>query len=149
MTEAVPTEAPIQDNNQFDPAVDEVPLEEVEFPAEPPEQITITVAGKCVGRNRQPVPSEDVWRLAAIGMKDTEIADWFGIDNKTLKYNFSIELLKGRELLKQSLRRRQLAVAMSGNPTMLIFLGKNLLGQSDSPINASEKTPLPWNDGDE
>jgi hypothetical protein len=38
---------------------------------------------------------------------------------------------------------------MSGNPTMLIFLGKNLLGQSDSPLNASEKTPLPWEDGDE
>lgn len=32
---------------------------------------------------------------------------------------------------KMSLRRKQLEVAMSGNPTMLIWLGKNQLGQSD------------------
>lgn len=108
--------------------------------------VTIEVPGKVVGRDRIPVPAGDVFKLASIGMKNTEIADWFGIDKNTLDYNFATELLKGREILKQSLRRKQLQVAMSGNAVMLIFLGKNLLGQSDTPNNSSDREPLPWSD---
>jgi hypothetical protein len=37
----------------------------------------------------------------------------------------------GKENGKASLRRAQLKLAMEGNPTMLIWLGKNLLGQKD------------------
>lgn len=108
--------------------------------------ITVETLGKVVGRGKKPVPSAEVFKLAAIGCKDIEIAEWFGIDSNTLRYNFSVELLKGRESLKQSLRRKQIDVALSGNAVMLIFLGKNLLGQSDSPIAASEQTILPWCD---
>ena len=108
--------------------------------------ITIETQGRVVGRGKKPVPSAEVFKLAAIGCKDIEIADWFGIDSNTLRYNFSVELLKGRETLKQGLRRKQIDVAMSGNATMLIFLGKNLLGQSDSPIASQETTILPWSD---
>lgn len=109
---------------------------------------TIEVEGKVVGRDEKIVPSADVFKLAAIGCKDIEIAEWFGIDSNTLRYNFSVELLKGRETLKHSLRRKQLEVAMSGNPTMLIFLGKNLLGQSDSPLASQEAKILPWEDSE-
>jgi hypothetical protein len=35
---------------------------------------------------------------------------------------------------------------MSGNHTMLIWLGKNMLGQSDSPINEEDQSILPWSD---
>lgn len=118
----------------------------VEYPEEPRTTILISAAGKAVGRDKKPVPADDVFKLAALGCKDTEIADWFGIDSNTLRYNFSVELTKGRETLKQSLRRKQLEVALGGNPTMLIFLGKNLLGQSDSPSAVSEVGPLPWSD---
>jgi hypothetical protein len=111
-----------------------------------PGPITIETEGKVVGRDKKPVPSRDVFKLAAIGMKDIEIAEWFGIDGNTLRYNFNVELLKGRNTLVQSLRRKQIEVAMSGNPTMLIFLGKNLLGQSDSPLAAQEAQVLPWED---
>lgn len=111
-----------------------------------PGPITIETVGKVVGRDKQPVASADVFKLAAIGMKDIEIAEWFGIDGNTLRYNFSVELLKGRNTLVQSLRRKQIEVAMSGNPTMLIFLGKNLLGQSDSPLVSQEAKILPWED---
>jgi len=106
----------------------------------------VETEGKVVGRNQKVVPSADVFKLAAIGCKDIEIAEWFGIDSNTLRYNFSVELLKGRETLKQSLRRKQIEVAMGGNPTMLIFLGKNLLGQSDSPLSVQEAQVLPWED---
>jgi hypothetical protein len=55
-------------------------------------------------------------------------------------------LIKGREELKVSLRRAQLKLALSGNAVMLIWLGKNLLLQSDNPTNTSEKQALPWTD---
>ena len=110
------------------------------------EPITIETLGKVIGRDKKPVPTQDVFKLAAIGCKDHEIADWFGVDQNTLRYNFSVELVKGRETLKQSLRRKQIEVAMQGNAVMLIWLGKNLLGQSDAPLNAQDSQVLPWED---
>ena len=113
------------------------------------EPLTIHTEGKLIGRDKTPVPADDVFKLAAIGCKDHEIADWFGVDSNTLRYNFGVELLRGRETLKQSLRRKQIEVALGGNAVMLIFLGKNMLGQSDSPTNTQDKLPLPWDDGQE
>ena len=107
-----------------------------------------TIEGKIVGRDKTIVPSEEVYKLAQIGCKNQEIADWFGIDENTLSYNFSEDITKGRENLKQSLRRAQLKLALSGNATMLIWLGKNMLGQSDMPVNAEANEPLPWSDDD-
>ena len=105
---------------------------------------TKTVEGVVVGRDKTVIPPEEVYKLANIGCKDTEIADWFGIDGNTLRYNFSVELTKGRLALNQSLRRAQLQVALNGNPTMLIFLGKVLLGQREDSIDIEENKILPW-----
>lgn len=120
---------------------------DLNLPPRPNQKIdTVEIQGVVVGRDRTVVPPHDVYRLATIGCKDREIAEWFGIDSNTLRYNFSVELIKGRETLKQSLRRKQIEVAMTGNPTMLIFLGKNLLGQADSPQSEGMNQPLPWQD---
>jgi hypothetical protein len=105
---------------------------------------TKIVEGKVIGRDKTVVPPEEVYKLAQIGCKDSEIASWFGVNGETLRYNFKAELIKGRESLKQSLRRAQLEVALGGNATMLIWLGKNILGQSESPLSSSELQPLPW-----
>lgn len=105
---------------------------------------TKIVEGKVIGRDKTVVPPEEVYKLAQIGCKDSEIASWFGVNGETLRYNFKAELIKGRESLKQSLRRAQLEVALGGNATMLIWLGKNILGQSESPLTSSELQPLPW-----
>jgi hypothetical protein len=104
------------------------------------------VEGVVVGRDKKVVPPKDVERLAQMGCKDSEIAEWFGVDENTLRYNFSVELLKGKLQLSQSLRQAQIRLAMSGNATMLIWLGKNILGQSDNPIDSEANTPLPWSD---
>ncbi len=45
---------------------------------------------------------------------------------------------------KASLRRRQYKAAMDGNATMLVWLGKNLLGQTDK-IETTEKAVRPIN----
>jgi hypothetical protein len=109
---------------------------------------TIEVEGVVVGRNKKVVPPKDVERLAQMGCKDSEIAEWFGVDENTLRYNFSVELLKGKLQLNQSLRQAQIRLALSGNATMLIWLGKNILGQSESPYDSEANTPLPWSDED-
>jgi hypothetical protein len=109
---------------------------------------TKEVEGVIVGRDKKVIPPSEVFKLAAIGCKDIEIADWLGIAEDTLRYNFAVELLKGRENLKQSLRQAQIRLAISGNATMLIWLGKNILGQSDNPIDSEANAPLPWTDED-
>jgi len=116
----------------------------------PKDLITVEVTGYEVGRGitKKVVFDEDVYKLAAMGCTDSEIARWFSIEESTLKYNFSEIIAKGREQLKQSLRRAQIRLALSGNATMLIWLGKNILNQQESPVNNEANAPLPWTDQD-
>ena len=111
---------------------------------------TVTRDGLIVGRGatKKVVPPDEVWKLAAMGCTLEEMADWFQVKPDTLKYNFADYIAKGRAELKRRLRAAQLKVAMGGNATMLIWLGKNILGQSDSPLDSAANTPLPWNDGE-
>jgi hypothetical protein len=45
------------------------------------------------------------------------------------------------------LRRAQLKSALEGNTSMMIWLGKNILKQSDNPIDENEVDKiLPWSD---
>jgi len=114
----------------------------------PKDLVTVEVTGYEVGRGKtkRVVFDEDVYKLSAIGCNDREIARWFDMDENTLRYNFSDIMEKGREDLKQSLRRAQIKLALSGNATMLIWLGKNILGQSENPVDSEANTPLPWSD---
>lgn len=111
---------------------------------------TVTRDGLVVGRGatKKVVPPDEVWKLAAMGCTLEEMADWFQVKPDTLKYNFADYIAKGRAELKRRLRAAQLKVAMGGNATMLIWLGKNILGQSDTPQDTAANQPLPWSDGD-
>jgi hypothetical protein len=107
-----------------------------------------TYEGIEVGRgdSKKIVNPKEVEKLASIGMKNSEIAEWLDIDDSTLNYNFKQNLTKGRLQLNQSLRQAQIRLALSGNATMLIWLGKNILGQSENPTDSEANTPLPWDD---
>ena len=111
----------------------------------------VTKKGLIVGRapKQRIVPPDEVWKLAEIGCTDREIAQWFQITESTLRYNFSEYIEKGRAALKRRLRAVQLQVALQGNASMLIWLGKNILGQTDHPTNTEDNQPLPWRDDDE
>ncbi len=111
-----------------------------------PQWTEITKPALVVGRHNIPVPVDEVELMAKIGSTDREIAEHFGIKDDTLRRNFADYLAKGRSELKQRLRQKQLAVAFEGNPTMLIFLGKNYLGQADSPQASEDVRALPWDD---
>ena len=114
----------------------------------PKDLVTVEVTGYQVGRGitKRVVFDVDVYKLAAMGCTDKEIANWFDIDHNTLKYNFANIIAKGRDDLKQSLRRSQIKLALSGNATMLIWLGKNILGQQESPLDSESNAALPWDD---
>lgn len=70
-------------------------------------------------------------QLALIQCSNKEIAIICGCSTDTLERRYAGILEKGREQGKMSLRRKQFEVAMSGNVSMLIWLGKQMLSQKD------------------
>lgn len=114
-------------------------------PNKPRKTGTKLVEGVVVGRNKTVIDPEEVYKLAQIGCKDIEIANWFGIDGNTLRYNFSVELEKGRAALQISLRRVMFNNAIQHNNTVMqIWLSKNFLGMSDNPVDTENNQILPW-----
>ena len=101
---------------------------------------------KKVGRPKKEIDEELLFKLATIHCTMKEMVDILGVSEDTLKNNFSGIIDKGKAEGKTRLRRKQMEVALEGNPTMLIFLGKAMLGQSDNPINNEDKKILPWSD---
>jgi len=126
----------------------EQPLNPSKTGPKPKKLVAVEVMGYEVGRGlrKRVVNPEDVYKLSALGCTTQEIADWFDIPYSTCQDNFREIIKKGQEDLKQSLRMAQLKLALSGNAAMLIWLGKNILSQQDSPTNNEENKPLPWQD---
>jgi hypothetical protein len=111
---------------------------------------TKIVTGFVVGRDQVVVPPSEVEDLAALGCTDRDIANWFGIKEDTLRYNFADFLLKGRESVKISLRRAMLKNAcVNLNATIQIFLAKNMLGMSDNGMVTDNSKVLPFTDDED
>jgi hypothetical protein len=102
--------------------------------------------GLIIGRgdNKRCIDPDEVENLSRLWCEYGEMATILGINVETLKYNFMDQIQKGRSETKQALRKAQIKSALGGNTTMMIWLGKNILGQTDSPINNSDLQPLPW-----
>ena len=84
-----------------------------------------------------------------MGLKTTEIAEYFGVTDDAISRNFADILIKAKVELKISLRRAMLHNAcVNHNASVQIFLSKNLLGFSDSPMDSEVNAPLPWSDSD-
>ena len=142
-----------QPDQDQEPEYEVIPYEEPP-PRDPsktgnkPKQLkAIEVYGYEVGRgNRKRIVNpDDIYKLAAIGCTDQEIATWFDIEYSTLRYNFSETIAKGRQDLKAALRTAMINNAIKNNNAALqIFLSKNLLGYSDNPSNTDDNKPLPW-----
>jgi hypothetical protein len=108
--------------------------------------VEVTKLARVVGRNKVPVPFEDVEHLASLGCTDTDIAAYFGVTQDALRRGFAENLLFGRHKLKMSLRQTQLRVALDGNVPMLIWLGRNMLNQNEMGAANEDNRPLPWTD---
>jgi hypothetical protein len=127
---------------------DNIPTSKKKTGNKPKQLVEGTYLGIEVGRgeNKKIIDPKEVEKLAALGMKISEMSEWFGVDDSTLNYNFKQNILKGKHNLNCSLRQAQIRLALSGNATMLIWLGRNILGQSDSPFDSEGNAPLPWDD---
>lgn len=115
-----------------------------------PKQLTEKIVlGLPVGRDKKIVPPDEVFKLAALGLKTTEIADYFGVTDESIARNFADVLVKARVEMRISLRRAMLHNAcVNHNAAVQIFLSKNILGFQDSPIDTEANAPLPWQDDD-
>ena len=112
---------------------------------------TMTKEGLVVGRgdNQKVVPPDEVEKLARLHCTYKEMSDFFGINVETLKYNFSDLIAKGRSETKQALRKAQIKLALNGNATMLVWLGKNMLNQSENGDTTSDENQvLPWEENE-
>ena len=77
---------------------------------------------------------KEVEKLAKYGCTNIEIADFFGCDESLLRKSYSEFLAKGRVGGKIRLRKLQWRLAQRGSVPMAIWLGKQILGQSDTPM---------------
>ena len=100
---------------------------------------------KKMGRPVKEIDEDLLYKLAQIHCTMKEMVDIIGVSEDTLKRRYAGIIDKGKAEGKMRLRRKQIEVAMSGNPAMLIFLGKALLSQSENPVAEQDKI-LPWSD---
>lgn len=70
-----------------------------------------------------------------MGSKITEIADFFEVSHDTIERRFASILRKGQALRKMKIRQYQMQAAARGNATILVWLGKQYLGQSDTTLD--------------
>ena len=102
--------------------------------------------GRKKTRETVPLTDENVENLSSYGLTVKEICALCRCSPNTLiKYHHDA-WEAGQLVCKSSLRRKQVELAQAGNVTMLIWLGKNLLGQSDmNTIKGDAANPLQIN----
>ena len=93
----------------------------------------------AMGRPRKEIDKAEFEKLCTIQCTLDEICGWFDVSKKTLEAwcrrtygdTFSTVFNQKRGIGKISLRRAQYQSAMGGNSALLIWLGRNWLGQTD------------------
>ena len=109
---------------------------------------------RAVGRPQKPIDWEQVDKLCAIQCTGEEIASFIGVNYDTLNNRcgeekgvaFSEYFEQKRGMGKIALRRRQYQKAVGGNTTMLIWLGKQYLGQKDQHGLTLNDMPSPYDE---
>jgi len=84
-----------------------------------------------MGRPKLDIDPDKVEMLASFGCSTLEIARLHSCDESTIRLRFKEELERGRESMKVNLRQLQWKWAEKGSNSLLIFLGKQYLGQTD------------------
>lgn len=72
--------------------------------------------------------------LARCHCPDSEIAAYLECGERTLQRKFGAVLTECREAGKANVRAKQYELAMKGNVALLIWLGKQILGQKENPL---------------
>ncbi len=101
------------------------------------------------GRPRKEIDQNHFENLCGLQCTKEDICDFFGVTDKTIdawckrtyKDSFSVVFKQKRGKGKCSLRRYQFALAQK-NANMAIWLGKQYLGQSDTPEQQQDSEVL-------
>jgi len=91
-----------------------------------------------IGRPLKQVDAALVKDLASIFCTMDEMAAIVGVSVDTLERRYAEAMKRGRETAKSSLRRLQWKAAKKGNTSILIWLGKNYLGQREPSMIPQE-----------
>ena len=102
------------------------------------------------GPEQVPFDLVELEKLCRLNCTNAEIAVFLGVTERTVERRiaksaaFRDAVQRGRNYGKLSLRRKQIEVASAGNATMLIWLGKQYLGQADKvePGGQDEAPPV-------
>jgi len=94
-----------------------------------------------MARPKLDIDGELVQKFAQLGCTGEEIANYFGCSTDTIERRFAGEVRKGRSNLRMSLRQWQLKSAERGNVAMMIWLGKQMLGQVERSHIELTKVP--------
>lgn len=84
-----------------------------------------------MARPKKVISEDQVKSLAGINCSYEEMAAVLRCSEDTLQRRYAAVIKEGRSTGRMSLKRKQWEMAMGGNITMLIWLGKQLLGQTD------------------
>jgi len=101
-----------------------------------------------MARPKKQIDQSMVEKLAMIMCTMNEIASVVGCSVDTLERRFADVIKEGQAKGKTSLRRWQYQAAEKGNTAMLIWLGKQFLGQTekiDQSIEANKSFVLAYN----
>lgn len=109
----------------------------------PPAPEVEPAAPAPVGRPPIEVDVKMLEALAERGLTQADCAAVLGCSVDTLQRRYLDVYELGLQKCKASLRRKQFEMALAGNVTMLIWLGKNMLGQADkTELTGKDGSPL-------
>ena len=97
-----------------------------------------------IPKKKKLVAKEVVFKLAAMMCSNAEIGEVLNLSPTAIKHKYQKVIDEGRSQGKKSLRQAQMEKALAGDVRMLIFLGKQYLGQSDTGDQGEDNQPLPW-----
>lgn len=95
-----------------------------------------------MARPRKKIDPALIEKLASIGCSVEEIASQLNVGSATLYRRYDSAIKKGHLLRNITVRQMQWLAAMTGNTTMLIWLGKQYLGQTDKQDIQTNKPEL-------
>ncbi len=95
---------------------------------------------------RAEIDMGELEKLNMLHCTDQEIADWFGVTTRTIERRrtepeFAAAMQRGRSKGKIQVRRMQMKLLEAGNATMAVWLGKQMLGQTDR-VETQHNSPL-------
>jgi len=99
------------------------------------------------GRKRAEIDEKQLIKLAEIGCSTDEMGKFFGVNGSVIRKRYGELLDQVKVRTKARVRQAQLDAALNGDKVMLIWLGKNMLNQSDTGERGSDDNkPLPFLD---